>query len=123
MVDKDYPINECSVIHQDIVDKVSKEMLPDQEVFDLADFFKLFGDSTRLKILLALEKSEMCVCDIGSLLNMSMSAVSHQLKSLKDAKLIKSRRDGKVVYYSLDDEHVSQIMAVALTHSLEKERR
>jgi DNA-binding transcriptional ArsR family regulator len=120
MNDREPEVCDCNVIHPDILKKVSGEMPDEAEVYDLSDLFKLFGDSTRLSILLALERSEMCVCDISSLLGMSKSAVSHQLRPLKDAKLIRSRRDGKVVYYSLDDDHVNEILKVATAHIAEK---
>lgn len=94
--------------------------MPDEEnLLDLADLFKVFGDSTRVKILCALFHSEMCVCDIAALLGMTKSAISHQLRVLKQSKLIKNRRDGKVVYYSLDDEHVKTIFDQGLAHVTE----
>ena len=85
-------------------------------VYDLADFFKMFSDSTRIKIMLALSKGEMAVCDLSSSLNMSLSAISHQLKSLRLVKLVKSRRDGKSIIYALDDDHVGDILITALEH-------
>jgi DNA-binding transcriptional ArsR family regulator len=91
--------------------------MPDDEMlFNLADLFKMFGDSTRVRIVSALLHSEMCVCDIAALLGMSKSAISHQLRSLRQTKLVKNRRDGKVVYYSLDDDHVKTIFAQGLSH-------
>ena len=120
MTDKTADTCDTNVMHPEILERIRLTMPPESKIFDLADFFKLFGDSSRLKILLALkEGGEMCVCDIATFLNMSMSAVSHQLKPLKDAKLIKPRRDGKVVYYSLDDEHVEMIIGMASTHTSE----
>lgn len=114
---------ECNEIHPDVLEGLERAMPPESNIIDLADFFKLFGESSRLKILLALkEGKEMCVCDISSFLKMSMSAVSHQLRPLKDAKLIKSRRDGKVVFYSLDDEHVEEIITIASAHISELNR-
>ncbi|HOE56875.1 MAG TPA: metalloregulator ArsR/SmtB family transcription factor, partial [Bacillota bacterium] len=80
------------------------------------ELFKVFGDTTRIKILCALFESEMCVCDIAALLNMNQSAISHQLRVLKQARLVKYRKEGKVVYYSLDDEHVKQVFEVGLMH-------
>lgn len=108
----------CSVnlIHEDIVKKVSKKMPDEIELSNLADFFKVFSDSTRVKILWALYESEMCVCDIAALLNMSGSSISHQLRTLKQNKFVKNRRDGKVVYYSLIDEHISFILKQGLIH-------
>mgnify|MGYP003183111149 CR=1 FL=1 len=99
----------CNIIHNDIVEKVKKTLPKDEILYDLAEFFKVFGDSTRIKIICALFESEMCVCDLAALLNVSQSAISHQLKTLKSARLVKYRRDGKVIYYSLDDEHVKHV--------------
>jgi ArsR family transcriptional regulator len=94
--------------------------MPDfEDLYELADFFKLFGDSTRLSILWALSESEMCVCDICALLKMKQPAVSHQLKNLKQSRIVKSRRDGKVVYYSLDDEHIRRLLDIGMEHILE----
>lgn len=109
----------CNVIHKDVIEKV-KEVLPEEEtLYDLAELFKVFGDSTRIKIICALFESEMCVCDLSNLLNMSQSAISHQLRVLKSARLVKFRREGKVVYYSLDDDHIKQIFDAGLNHITE----
>lgn len=111
-------IEKCSIdcIHEEVLKKV-KACLPQEEtLYDLAELFKVFGDTTRVKILCALFESEMCVCDIANLLNMTQSAVSHQLRVLKSARLVKYRRDGKVVYYSLCDEHVIHIFNEGLNH-------
>jgi len=109
----------CNVIHKDVIEMV-KETLPEEEtLYDLAELFKVFGDSTRIKIICALFKSEMCVCDLSNLLNMSQSAISHQLRVLKAARLVKFRREGKVVYYALDDDHIKQIYDAGLSHILE----
>ncbi|MDR0314652.1 MAG: metalloregulator ArsR/SmtB family transcription factor [Oscillospiraceae bacterium] len=113
-------ICDCEVIHDEIVDMVRENFLDDMTIYDLADFFKVFGDSTRVKILTALDKSEMCVCDLAVLLNMTKSAVSHQLKSLRTAKLVTSRRDGKNIFYSLADDHVKDIIEKGLEHINEK---
>lgn len=92
-------------------------MMPDDDrLFDLADLFRVFGDSTRIRILYALFESELCVCDLADLLNLTQSAVSHQLRYLKDAKLVRSRREGKSMFYALDDDHVRQILSVGLEH-------
>lgn len=91
-------------------------MLEEEELYELADLFKIFGDSTRIKILYALSESEMCVCDIAQRLNMTQSAISHQLKILKQSKLVKNRREGKTVFYSLADGHVKTIMRHGLDH-------
>ena len=111
-------IEHCSatVIHEDIVYKVRKKMPEDECLFDLAELFKVFGDTTRVKILFALFTAEMCVCDLTALLGLTQSAVSHQLRVLKQARLVKYRKDGKMVYYSLDDDHVKQIFDQGLAH-------
>ena len=110
---------ESNVIHEDAVTKVLKAM-PDEDIlYDVAELFKIFGDSTRIRILSALSVGELCVCDIGSVLNMTKSAVSHQLRILRQTKLVKNRRRGKEVYYSLDDDHVATIINLALEHAKE----
>ncbi|HZK22332.1 MAG TPA: metalloregulator ArsR/SmtB family transcription factor [Oscillospiraceae bacterium] len=109
----------CNIIHENVVKDVRKHM-PDEEILtDLADIFKVFGDPTRVKILYALFRAEMCVCDISALLGMTKSSISHQLRILKQAKLVKNRKDGRVVYYSLLDEHVKVIFKEALSHVCE----
>lgn len=109
----------CNVIHGDIVAKI-KDSLPQEEtLYDLAELFKVFGDSTRIKILCALFEEEMCVCDLSALLNVSQSAISHQLRVLKSARLVRFRRDGKIIYYSLDDEHIKHIFDEGLKHITE----
>lgn len=109
----------CTIIHKDIVKKV-KENLPDEEVlYDLADLFKAFSDSTRIKILYALFQEELCVCDLAALLDMTQSAISHQLRVLKSNRLVKFRRDGKVIYYSLADDHIEHIFNEGFKHILE----
>ncbi|HOS69426.1 MAG TPA: metalloregulator ArsR/SmtB family transcription factor [Bacillota bacterium] len=110
----------CSVIHEDTVSKVRDSMPEEETLYDLAELFKVFGDTTRIKILCALFESEMCVCDIAALLSMNQSAISHQLRVLKQARLVKYRKEGKVVYYSLDDEHVKQIFDQGLVHIKER---
>ena len=110
---------DCTVIHQDVVDHVKERMPDDDVLLDLADTFKLFSDSTRLKILYALTEAEMCVCDISVLLGMSKSSVSHQLQVLKQSNLIKYRKAGRVVYYSLADDHVKTISRRGMEHVLE----
>lgn len=108
------------IIHTDVVERVSQAMLPQQQFDDLSLLFKMFSDASRLKILKALFESEMCVCDLTHLLQMSQSAVSHQLASLKKTRLVRSRKVGKVVYYSLDDKHIEAIFEKALEHVLER---
>lgn len=105
-----------TVIHKDVVNDVGKRMLKDETVIALAEFYKVFGDPTRLNILYALSISEMCVCDLAALLSMSQSAISHQLKVLRQTRLIKYRKDGKVVYYTLDDDHIRQVFDQGLAH-------
>ncbi|MFA6802142.1 MAG: ArsR/SmtB family transcription factor [Candidatus Methanomethylophilaceae archaeon] len=107
---------ELHEMHDGVPELVRKSMPAEEDIFRLAEFFGLFGDSTRLKILIALEASEMCVCDIGASLGMSDSAVSHQLRALKTSRLIKSRRKGKFVFYSLCDDHVKSIIDLASEH-------
>ena len=115
---KETLVCECTVIHQEVIDKIK---LPEEELlYDLGDFFKILGDSTRIKILSALFQSEMCVCDIAALLGMTQSAISHQLRVLKHGRLVKHRKEGKVVYYSLDDDHIKHIVDQGLTHISEK---
>ena len=114
------PICETMIIHTDIIEKVKSDFPADGLVEKMAAFYKIFGDSTRIRILCALDKAELCVCDISSLLGMTISAVSHQLKLLRESDLVKTRRDGKVVYYSLADEHVQQIIECGMEHILEK---
>ena len=113
-------ICDCEVIHADIVNKVKTRMPQDEDIYDLSDFFKVLGDSTRMKIIWALDESELCVCDIAVLLNMTKSAISHQLRSLRDANLVKFRKEGKTVYYSLKDEHVRDIYEIGMEHIKEK---
>ncbi len=103
-------------IHQDIVNKVINSMPEETQLYDLAELFKIFGDTTRIKILYVLFQSEMCVCDIAQLLNMGQSAISHQLRVLKQAKLVKARRDGKTMFYSLADSHVRTIIDQGFEH-------
>lgn len=107
---------ECCAIHQHIVTQIKTNMLDYTTLNDLSEFFKVMGDRTRLQILFALEQSELCVCDIASLLNLTKSAVSHQLKFLRTAKLVKSRREGKNIYYSLDDSHIQSLLDIGLEH-------
>ncbi|MBU5312106.1 metalloregulator ArsR/SmtB family transcription factor [Tissierella carlieri] len=111
---------DCNVIHEDVVNQVKDKMSEEENLYDLAELFKVFGDSTRIKILWALNEAEMCVCDIAVLLNMTQSAISHQLRVLRQATLVKNRKEGKVVYYSLDDEHVKHIFDQGLIHINEK---
>lgn len=106
----------CNVIHKDNVEKVKDNMLDDDVLIDIAELLKVFGDSTRIKIINALSYSEMCVCDLAYTLNMTQSSISHQLRILKRERLVKYRKEGKMVYYSLDDDHVNAIFKIALEH-------
>jgi DNA-binding transcriptional ArsR family regulator len=121
MADKIQPIERCDcyVIHEDIVNQVKSKM-PQEEILNgLAELFKILGDSTRIKILWALDEAELCVCDIAFLLNMTQSAISHQLRVLKQANLVKNRKEGKIVFYSLKDKHIKQIFNQGLIHIAE----
>lgn len=113
---QDFDRCDCNVVHADVVAEVLSHMPPPETLASLADFFKVFGDATRISILCALFCSEMCVCDIAALLGMTKSAISHQLRILKQSKLVKYRREGKVVYYSLDDDHVKNVFDQGLAH-------
>lgn len=108
----------CSenVHHHDIIDNISANMPDDDTLCVLAEFFRVFGDSTRIRILYALSKSEMCVCDIAELLGVSQSAVSHQLQILRSSRLVKYRREGKTVFYALNDEHIFSIINQGIEH-------
>ena len=110
---------ESTVVHEQTVREVEKKIPDEDLLYDVAELFKIFGDSTRIRILSALRSDELCVCDICSLLNMTKSAVSHQLRILRQAKLVKNRRSGKEVYYNLDDGHVATIINLALEHAKE----
>ncbi len=118
--DNKLAICDCDVIHAEVVEEVSRHMPEDEKLYDLADFFKVFGDSTRIKILWALDREDMCVCDLAVLLNMTKSAISHQLKTLRQEKLVKYRREGKTAIYSLLDEHVKNILEIGLEHIEER---
>ena len=112
-------ICDCTAVHDDVVEYVGKRMQENTSLDKAAQFFKIFGDHTRIKILWALELHEMCVCDIAQLLNLSQSAVSHQLRALKQSKLVKYRREGKTVFYSLADGHVRTIIDQGMEHVAE----
>ncbi len=117
---KDELLCDCDVIHADIVDRVRKKMPDQSELYNLSDFFKVLGDSTRANIIWALDESEMCVCDLAVLLNMTKSAISHQLRILRESNLVKNRKEGKVVFYSLADDHIKAIFETGLEHIREK---
>ena len=108
--------NEFLNANEDVVSKVLENQPDDEYLYDLADLFKTFGDSTRIKILYALFEGELCVGDLATILQLAQPAISHQLKVLKDAKLVKFRREGKVIFYSLDDDHVRSILSIGMNH-------
>lgn len=117
-MDDEHICGKCE-IHQDIIDKVSNVMPDEAVLYDAAELLKVFGDSTRIRIIFVLCESEMCVCDIAKLLGMTQSAISHQLRVLKQARLVKCRRDGKTIFYSLADAHVKTIFYHAMEHVME----
>lgn len=108
--------NEYLCVHEDTVKRLLEEMPPEEDLYDLAELFKVFGDSTRIKILYALFAAELCVGDIAQLLGMSQTAVSHQLRVLRTNKLVKGRKEGKIVFYSLSDDHVRTIIDQGMEH-------
>jgi len=105
-----------NLVHEENVLKVKAKMALENDLYELSELFKVFGDQTRVKILSALVSSELCVCDIAYLLNMSQSAISHQLRILKQSKLVKYRKEGKVVFYSIHDDHVKDIIDTGMSH-------
>lgn len=107
---------DCNEIHEDLLKIVNDTMPEETELYDLAELFKVFGDSTRIRILFVLFEAELCVCDLAKVLNMTQSAISHQLRILKANKLVNSRREGKSVFYSLADGHVRTIIAQGREH-------
>ena len=110
------PCCQVDIVHEDVITAVRAKLPPEELLYDLAELFKIFGDSTRIRILYALLESELCVCDIAKLINASQSAVSHQLRVLKASKLVKFRREGKIVFYSLADDHVLSILSQGMEH-------
>ena len=108
-------------VHEEVVEQVKGKMPDDEKLYDLADFFRVFGDSTRIKILYVLLQSEMCVYDIAMLLGMTQSAISHQLRVLKQMQLVKFRREGKTIFYSLSDSHIENILNQGMEHISEEE--
>ncbi len=122
MFKNDYSCD-CNIIHQDKVNDVIESMPSDKTFLHLAELFKLIGDTTRCRILFVLDKNEMCVCDIANVLNMTKSAVSHQLAVLRKSNIVKCRRSGKEVYYTLDDEHINKLFEIGLEHINHEEER
>lgn len=120
MIEKEIEVCQKKIVHQEIVNQVNQKM-PDEELIkDIAEFFKILGEPTRIKIINILFLSEMCVCDISQIMGMNQSAISHQLKILKQANLVKYRKEGKSVYYSLSDEHIKQIFDQGMIHIQER---
>lgn len=111
----------CNVIHEDVVQRVMGQMPAEDPIYEVSELFKVFGDATRSRMICALGIEEMCVCDLSALLSMTQSAISHQLRILKAARLVRSRKQGRTVYYTLDDDHIGQIFALAFTHVTEEE--
>ena len=116
MIEKPIEICDGEEVHEELLNIVREKMPEETELYDLAELFKVFGDSTRIRILFVLFETEVCVCDLAQALNMTQSAISHQLKILKQNKLVKSRRDGKSIFYSLADDHVRTIIAQGREH-------
>ena len=116
MAEKEKMCRDSKEIHEDLLKIVNATMPQETELYDLAELFKVFGDSTRIRILFVLFEAEVCVCDLAEVLNMTQSAISHQLRILKQNKLVKSRRDGKSIFYSLADSHVRSIIAQGREH-------
>ena len=115
-IDKEVEICDCCEVHENLLQIVNETIPEENELYDLAELFKVFGDSTRIRILFVLFEAEVCVCDLARALNMTQSAVSHQLRILKQNRLVKSRRDGKSIFYSLADDHVRTIIAQGQEH-------
>ena len=111
---------DCKPLNEKLVREVQRKMPEFSEISDLSDFFKVMGDSTRLQLLIALQKGELCVSDLSYLLNMTRSAISHQLKALRLSKLVRARKEGKTVFYSLDDDHIRGILEKSLEHIRER---
>ncbi|MDD5913444.1 MAG: metalloregulator ArsR/SmtB family transcription factor [Oscillospiraceae bacterium] len=116
----DMSCSESNVIHEDVLLRVREKMPNEDPIYEVSELFKVFGDSTRARMICALNIEEMCVCDLAALLNMTQSAISHQLRILKSSRLVKSRKQGKIVYYSLDDSHIGDIFAKAFEHVMEE---
>lgn len=116
MQEKELECCEQTEIHEELLEIVNRQMPPEEELYDLAELFKVFGDSTRIRILFVLFEAEVCVCDLAEALHMTQSAISHQLKILKNSRLVKSRREGKSVFYSLADSHVRTMIDQGREH-------
>lgn len=112
---------DCEIIHKEKVDKALSEMLSEETLLDISDFFKVLSDSTRIKIINLLDNNTLCVCDISAALNMTKSAISHQLKNLREMNLVKSERVGKEIWYSLADDHIKKVFDISTEHVLEND--
>ena len=113
---------DCNAVNRELVEKTLAKM-PDEEILSgVAEFWKVMGDPTRCKMIFALQQNEMCVCDLANVLSMTKSSISHQLSKMKSSGVVKSRRSGKIVYYSLDDAHVSEIFSMTLAHMMHKRK-
>ncbi len=112
----DFEVCEVDEIHDGLIKKVVAEMDDEETLYEVAELFKVFGDSTRTRIISALKVSALCVCDIASVLKMTKSAVSHQLRILRQTKIVKAKKSGREVFYSLDDEHIEKIYKMAIEH-------
>ena len=117
------PCCDCTALHPERINKINKNLPDIDTLYNLAELYKVFGDSTRIRILYVLFEDEVCVCDIAEILNMSISAISHQLRVLKNARLIKYRKEGKICYYSLADEHVKTIIGQGIDHVAEQVKK
>ena len=119
MENNEAEVCEVPQIHTDVVARVRGQMPAERPLYEVSELFKVFGDATRARIICALAISEMCVCDLSEVLEMSQSAISHQLRILKQARLVKNRRDGKSMIYSLDDDHIHTLFQMAFEHIME----
>jgi len=115
-----YKIGDVSVIHEEVVAFVQEKMPDEEPIYEVSELFRVFGDSTRARMICALSISELCVGDLAALLSMTQSAISHQLRILKQSRLVRSRREGKIIYYALADDHVKELFAVAFAHVMEE---
>ena len=118
--EKDAEVCEYLHVHPDAVERVRRALPPEEQLQDLAEAFRVFGDTTRVRILYVLHESEMCVCDLAEILHMTVSAISHQLRILKQAQLVRPRREGKTVFYALKDRHVRDILSIGMEHITEE---
>lgn len=107
---------DCNIVHHELVEHALSQMPDDKTITRLSEFYKIMGDATRCRLICALQDSEMCVCDLANVLSMSKSSISHQLSKMRACGVVKCRREGKEVYYSLDDEHILEIFGTTLTH-------